>query len=211
MSEVVTILVVDDHPVVRQGLRTFLGSRPGLEVVGEAGDGDEAVRKARHLQPDVVVMDLVMPTVDGIEATRRILAERPGTRVVVLTSFTDSDRVVPALRAGAAGYLHKDAEPRELEEAVRAAARGESTLSVRAASTVVREVSDRVELPPLTPREREVLGLLGRGLTNRLIARNLGVSEKTVKTHVGNVLAKLGVADRTQAALYAVRHGLVDD
>ena len=207
-SDAVRVLVVDDHPVVREGLRGFLASRPGLEVVGEAADGEEAVRKARHLRPDVVLMDLVMPGTDGVEATRQIVAADAEIRVVVLTSFTDDDRVLPAVRAGAAGYLHKDASPSELEDAVRAAARGDAPLSPRAAARVLQTVHAEPAPPPLTPREREVLALLGQGLTNRLIARELGLSEKTVKTHVGNVLAKLGVADRTQAALYAVRHGL---
>ena len=210
-ASTIRILVVDDHPVVRQGLRGFLGSRPGLEVIGEAADGDEAVRKARHLHPDVVLMDLVMPGTDGVEATKQIVAQDEDVRVVVLTSFTDDERVVPAVRAGAAGYLHKDATPAELERAVRAAARGEAPLSPRAAARVLQSMTAEPAGPDLTPREREVLGLLGEGLTNRLIARRLGVSEKTVKTHVGNVLAKLGVSDRTQAALWAVRHGLVGD
>ncbi|HEY8339097.1 MAG TPA: response regulator transcription factor [Egibacteraceae bacterium] len=210
-ASTIRILVVDDHPVVRQGLRGFLGSRPGLEVIGEAADGDEAVRKARHLHPDVVLMDLVMPGTDGVEATKQIVAQDEDVRVVVLTSFTDDERVVPAVRAGAAGYLHKDATPAELERAVRAAARGEAPLSPRAAARVLQSMTAEPAGPDLTPREREVLALLGEGLTNRLIARRLGVSEKTVKTHVGNVLAKLGVSDRTQAALWAVRHGLVGD
>ena len=210
-ASTIRILVVDDDPVVRQGVRGFLGSRPGLEVVAEAADGDEAVRKARHLHPDVVLMDLVMPGTDGVEATKQIVAQDEDVRVVVLTSFTDDERVVPAVRAGAAGYLHKDATPAELERAVRAAARGEAPLSPRAAARVLQSMTAEPAGPDLTPREREVLALLGEGLTNRLIARRLGVSEKTVKTHVGNVLAKLGVSDRTQAALWAVRHGLVGD
>ena len=209
-ASTIRILVVDDHPVVRQGLRGFLGSRPGLEVIGEAADGDEAVRKARHLHPDVVLMDLVMPGTDGVEATKQIVAADHDVRVVVLTSFTDDERVVPAVRAGAAGYLHKDASPAELEQAVRAAARGDAPLSPRAAARVLQSMTSEAPGPALTPREREVLALLGEGLTNRLIARRLDVSEKTVKTHVGNVLAKLGVSDRTQAALWAVRHGLVE-
>lgn len=209
-SATVRVMVVDDHPVVREGLRGFLSSRPGLEVVAEAGDGEEAIRKARHLRPDVVLMDLVMPGTDGVEATKQIVAADHDVRVVVLTSFTDDERVVPAVRAGAAGYLHKDASPAELEQAVRAAARGDAPLSPRAAARVLQSMTSEAPGPALTPREREVLALLGEGLTNRLIARRLDVSEKTVKTHVGNVLAKLGVSDRTQAALWAVRHGLVE-
>jgi two-component system, NarL family, response regulator LiaR len=211
------VLVCDDHPIVRQGLRTFLSSRPGLEVVGEAADGAEAQRKARHLAPDVVLMDLVMPGVGGVEATAGIVAERPGTKVLVLTSFLEDEAVLDAVRAGAVGYLLKDAEPDALEAAVRAAHRGEALLDPRVAPTVLREAAKaRAAAPPpalaaLTVREREVLGLLGRGLTNRRIARELGVAEKTVKTHVSNVLAKLGVRDRTQAAVLAVREGLAGD
>jgi NarL family two-component system response regulator LiaR len=209
----IRVLVCDDHPVVRQGLRTFLDGRGGIEVVAEAADGEEALRKARHLHPDVVLMDLVMPGAGGVETTRRLVAEHPDVKVVVLTSFTDSDQVVPAVRAGAAGYLLKDAEPSQVEAAIRAAARGEALLDPRASATVLAEVS-RPAAPArrsdaLTAREREVLSLIGQGLTNRLIARELRVAEKTVKTHVSNLLAKLGVTDRTQAALLAVREGVV--
>jgi two-component system, NarL family, response regulator LiaR len=207
----IRVLVCDDHPVVRQGLRAFLDARPGIAVVGEAGDGAEVLRKVTHLSPDVVLMDLVMPDVDGVEATRRITAGHPGTRVVVLTSFGDEARVLEAVRAGAAGYLFKDADPDEVEAAVRAVHRGEAPLAPRAAATVLRQVSHPPAPSPLdrlTAREREVLTLLAAGRTNRLIARTLGVSEKTVKTHVSNLLAKLGVEDRTQAALLAVREGL---
>lgn len=211
----IRLLVCDDHPVVRQGLRTFLESCDGLEVAAEAADGAEAVRKARHLAPDVVLMDLLLPgELDGIAATEAILAERPDTRVLVLTSYTADDRVLPAVRAGAAGYLLEDVEPAALEAAVRAAHRGEGALSSRVTGAVLaaaREEPGHPGIATLTGREREVLALLGEGLTNRLIARHLGVSEKTVKTHVSHVLAKLDLADRTQAALLAAREGLTAD
>lgn len=209
----ITVLVCDDHPIVRQGLCTFLASCDGLEAVAEAGDGAEAVRKARHLEPTVVLMDLLLPgELDGIAATERILAERPATRVLVLTSYTGDDRVLPAVRAGAVGYLLKDVEPAQLEAAVRAAHRGESVLASQVTGAVLAAARPDPALPglaDLTARERDVLALLGEGLTNRLIARRLGVTEKTVKTHVSHVLGKLGVADRTQAALVAAREGVV--
>lgn len=213
MAEAIRVLVCDDHPVVRQGLRTFLGSCEGIEVVGEAADGEECLRKAPHLRPDVVLMDLVMPGMGGVEAIRQLGEASPHTKAIVLTSVTGDDEVLPAVRAGAVGYLLKDCDPDDLEAAVRAAARGESVLSPRAAARVLAEVHGgpdpvRDSLASLTPREREVLERLAQGRTNRQIARELDVAEKTVKTHVGNVLAKLGVADRTQAAVLAVRAGI---
>lgn len=211
MAEPIRVLVVDDHPVVRQGLRAFLSTLEGMEIVGEAADGEEAVRKLRHLRPDVALLDLVMPGTDGLAVLEQVAALGLPTRLIVLTSFSDTDLVVPAVRAGASGYLLKDAEPRALEEAIRAVHRGEGLLHPGAAGAVMRAVAQPppAPAPDLTPREREVLALLAQGLTNRLIARDLAVAEKTVKTHVSHVLAKLGVADRTQAALYAVREGLV--
>ena len=209
---IVRLLVVDDHPVVRQGLRTFLETRPDFEVVGEAGDGESAVAEAARLRPDVILMDLVMPGTDGLEAITRIRAADPAARIVVLTSFASADQVVPALRAGAAGYLLKDAAPGEVEAAIRAVQRGEGLLDPAVTATVLAEMARPGGSDPgygsLTPREREVLGLLGRGLTNAAIARELVVAEKTVKTHVSSILAKLRLADRTQAALYAARLGL---
>lgn len=215
MAERIRVLIADDHPVVRQGLRTFLSSRQGLEVVAEAADGAEAVRKARHLRPDVVLLDLQMPEVGGLEALTELRGLEPAPRVLVLTSFSDADLVMPAVRGGAAGYLLKDVDPAELEAAVRTVADGGSLLHPEVTAAVLAEVSSPdpaaagpAALRRLTPREAEVLALIAEGLTNRRIARRLGVAEKTVKTHVSNVLAKLGLGDRTQAALYAVRHGV---
>jgi DNA-binding NarL/FixJ family response regulator len=212
----VRLLVVDDHPVVRQGLRTFLETRADFAVVGEAGDGDTAVAEAARLQPDVILMDLVMPGVDGVEAINRIRATNPGARILVLTSFASAEQVLPALRAGAAGYLLKDAAPAEVEAAIRAVHRGEGLLDPAITATVLAEVSRPAAeatdtdagFASLTRREREVLALLGRGMTNATIARELFVAEKTVKTHVSSILAKLRLSDRTQAALYAARLGL---
>jgi DNA-binding NarL/FixJ family response regulator len=206
---VIRVLVADDHAVVRQGLRTFLGLQDDMEVVGEAADGAEAVEAVERLRPDVVLMDMVMPGVDGLEAIRRVLAARPETRVVVLTSYADEEKVVPAVRAGAAGYLLKDVQPSDLAAAIRTVAAGGALLAPAVTARVLREVqAGGAPDPGLTAREREVLGLLARGLTNRQIAGELVLSEKTVKTHVSNILGKLGVPDRTQAALYAVRLGL---
>jgi NarL family two-component system response regulator LiaR len=211
LAESIRVLVVDDHAVVREGLRAFLDLQDGIDVVGEASDGDEAIVAAEDLRPDVVLMDLVMPRLDGL-AAMRVLRERvPGARVIVLTSFLDDEKVLPALRAGAAGYLLKNAAPQELARAIRAASAGEVLLDPVVAARLVDTLAGGVEpLDRLTPREREVLELIGRGFPNKLIARELGLSEKTVKTHVGHVLAKLGVTDRTQAAVVAVRAGLVE-
>jgi NarL family two-component system response regulator LiaR len=211
VTEPIRVLVVDDHAVVREGLRTFLALQDGIEVIGEAVDGAEAVDAAEHLRPDVVLMDLVMPRLDGVAAMRVLRERLPGARVVVLTSFLDDDKLLPALRAGAAGYLLKNAPPQEVARAVRAAHVGEALLDpVVAARLVEALAAGKDPLDRLTPREREVLELIGRGFPNKLIARELGLSEKTVKTHVGHVLAKLGVTDRTQAAVAAVRAGLVE-
>jgi DNA-binding NarL/FixJ family response regulator len=210
VAESISVLIVDDHAVVREGLRSFLELQEGIEVVGEAGDGEAALREAEALRPAVILMDLVMPRLDGVGAMRELRVRLPSTRVIVLTSFVDDERLLPALRAGAAGYLLKNSEPSEVTRAIRAAHDGEALLDPVVAARLVREISD----PPasaqdrLTPRERQVLALIARGLPNKLIARELEISEKTVKTHVGHVLAKLGVSDRTQAALHAVRAGL---
>jgi DNA-binding NarL/FixJ family response regulator len=208
----IRVLVVDDHPVVRQGLGSFLSSREGIEVVGEAADGEAALGELRRLRPDVVLMDLVMPGAGGVAAIRRITAEYPEVRTLVLTSFSSEDDVIPAVAAGAVGYLLKDVAPVELEAAVRAAFRREATLSPEVMTRVMAEVArgsaTTAELDGLTPREIDVLRLLAAGRSNRALASELYVSERTVKAHVSNILAKLHVTDRTQAALWAVRHGL---
>jgi RNA polymerase sigma factor (sigma-70 family) len=207
---VIRVLVVDDHAFVRDGLRAFLDLQDGIEVVGEAADGEEAIAAAERLEPDVVLIDLVMPGLGGVAAIRELRERLPEVRAIVLTSFLDEDKLLPALRAGAAGYLLKNSAPAEVARAVRAACAGEAVLDPTAAARLIDTLA-RVEEPleRLTPREREVLVLLGRGFPNKQIARELGLAEKTVKTHVGHVLAKLGVADRTQAAIVAVRVGLV--
>jgi len=209
-DDAIRVLVVDDHAVVREGLRTFLSLQDGIEVVGEAADGREAVAAAERERPDVVVMDLVMPRLDGVQAMRELRERVPRARVIVLTSFLDDDRLLPAIRAGAAGYLLKNVEPAELARAVRAADAGEALIDPVVAARLVdalADADDRRDEQPLTAREQEVLDLIARGYANKRIALELGIAEKTVKTHVGHVLAKLGVADRTQAALYATRVG----
>jgi NarL family two-component system response regulator LiaR len=209
---VIRVLIADDHAVVRRGLRTFLELQEEIEVVGEAGDGEQALTEAERLDPDVILLDLVMPHVDGIAALHGLRERSPRSRVIVLTTFLDDDKLLPAVRAGAAGYLLKDVEPKELVGAIRTVHAGEALLHPAAAARVMAELVDAARPTPaalLTPRENEVLALIARGRSNKVIARELGVSEKTVKTHVSNLLGKLGVADRTQAALYAVREGLV--
>jgi NarL family two-component system response regulator LiaR len=211
MTKRITVLIADDHPVVRQGVRTVLEVQEGLELAGEASDGAEAVQLVQQSLPDVVLMDLVMPGVDGIEATRQIRDLSPSTKVIVLTSFDDDERVFPAIKAGAAGYLMKDVPPAELAEAVRRVHRGEALVAPSVAAKLMQEVAGRKPaIADLTERELDVLRLVARGLSNKLIARELVISEKTVKTHVSNILAKLHLADRTQAALYAVRERLVE-
>jgi NarL family two-component system response regulator LiaR len=201
----IRVLIADDHAVVRQGLRTFLDLQDDMEVVGEAGDGEEALALASELAPDVVLIDLVMPRVDGIEAIRRLREDAPSVRAIVLSSFVDDDKLFPAVRAGAAGYLLKDVQPQELVEAIRTVHGGGALLHPQVAARLLQDMAE----DPLTPREHDVLALIGRGMPNKLIARELALSEKTVKAHVSSILAKLGVTDRTQAALYAVREGLV--
>ena len=203
------ILIADDHHVVRQGLRTYLRVDPELEVVGEAEDGAEAVRLARRLRPDVVLMDLIMPELDGIAAIRQIRSELPDTEVMALTSVLEDASVVEAVRAGAIGYLLKNTRAQELRLAIKAAAQGQVQLSPKAAARLMREVAAPERPETLSEREVEVLRLLARGLANKEIARDLSIAEKTVKTHVSSILGKLGVQSRTQAALYAGRIGLV--
>jgi two-component system, NarL family, response regulator LiaR len=212
MPDPIRVLIVDDHSVVREGLRAFLELQDGFEVVGEAADGEKAIVSATRLRPNVILMDLVMPQLDGVAAMRRLREEVPDARVIVLTSFLDDDKLLPALRAGASGYLLKNAEPQELARAVRAAHSGEAVLDPVVAARLVETLAaadGQEPLDRLTPREREVLVLVGRGFSNKRIAKELGIAEKTVKTHVGHVLAKLGVTDRTQAAVVAVRSGIV--
>jgi NarL family two-component system response regulator LiaR len=220
--ERIRVLIVDDHQVVRRGLRTFLELQEDIEVAGEAGDGQAGVEEASRLEPDVVLMDIVMPRLDGIEATRRIKEIQPGIGVIALTSFAGDDQVLPALEAGASSYLLKDVTPEDLVEAIRAVHRGEPRLHPDA----LRKVMEAAMGPPvggarppaaspppgdLTERELEVVALVAQGLSNREIAESFVISEKTVKTHIGHILAKLELKDRTQLAIYAIRHGLAGD
>ena len=207
----IRVLIADDHAVVRQGLRTYLELQDDVEVVAEAADGEEAVAAAAQHAPDVVLLDLVMPGLDGIAALPRLLEVAPAARVLVLTSFGEDERLFTALRGGAAGFLLKDTEPAELARAIRTAHAGHAPLSPAVASRVVEQLANGGRpraADVLTPRELEVLQLIAQGRSNKRIALELGVAEKTVKTHVGHVLAKLDLSDRTQAALYAVREGL---
>ncbi|AGM09825.1 response regulator transcription factor [Amycolatopsis keratiniphila] len=204
----ITIMLVDDHPVVREGLRGMLEAEPDLSVVGEAGSGDEAVALSRVKQPDVILMDLRMPGLDGVGATRKILADRPGQRIVVLTTYeTDAD-ILRAVEAGASGYLLKDASRAELAGAIRAASRGETVLAPSVAGKLVNRVRNPTA-PPLSAREIEVLRLVARGSTNADIGRTLHISEATVKTHLLRVFGKLDVSDRTAAVTTAMRLGLL--
>jgi DNA-binding NarL/FixJ family response regulator len=205
----IRILIADDHAVVRQGLRMFLGLDPDLEVIGEAVDGAEAVRLAHELRPDVVLMDLLMPAMDGIAATAAIRGELPDIEVIALTSVLEDASVVGAVRAGAIGYLLKDTQSDELRRAIKAAASGQVQLAPQAAARLMREVRAPESPEALTERETAVLRLLAVGKANKEIARELSVGEQTVKSHVSNILAKLGVQSRTQAALHAARIGLV--
>jgi len=214
MGEELTVLLVDDHALVRQGVRAFLETEPDIVVVAEAASGEEAVRLAAEHAPDVALMDLVMPGLDGVEATRRLTRASPRTRVIMLTSYHEDEHIVPALRAGALSYLLKDVGPEDLVAAVRNAAAGEAVLHPRVASRVVRELRGerRDMIDPwheLSDREMEVLRLVAEGLSNAEIAARLVIGEKTVKSHVSNILGKLQLADRTQATAYAWREGLV--
>jgi two-component system, NarL family, response regulator LiaR len=210
----IRILIADDHAIVRKGLVTLISTEPGMELVGQAEDGLEAVFKTRSLQPDVILLDLVMPRLGGLEAIGQIKEENPAARILVLTSFAEDDKVFPAIKAGALGYLLKDASPEQLLQAIRDVYHGESSLHPTIARKLIRELNQPSDLPPseepLTGRELEVLKLVAQGLTNQEIAGKLVVTERTVTTHVSNLLAKLHLANRTQAALYAIREGLVD-
>jgi NarL family two-component system response regulator LiaR len=211
---VITVLIVDDHKVVRDGMQFLLEQEPGIEVVGQCADGHEAVATVAQLVPAVVLLDLLMPGLDGLGALRRIKARSPTTKVVVLTSYTGEDRLFDAIKAGATSYLLKTAGAREVIGAVRAAARGDSVLDPAVAALVLEELRGPApQASPrgaqLTPREAEVLALVARGRSNRAIGEELFIGEETVKTHISNILAKLHLADRTQAAIYALRQGLV--
>jgi NarL family two-component system response regulator LiaR len=213
MTKTIRVLVVDDHPIVRQGLADLIDIEPGMALVGEAADGEEAVHQARALQPDVVVMDLMMPRKDGIEAIQDIQAAGIDTRILVVTSFAEDEKVFAALKAGALGYLLKDSSPSELLTAIRDVYQGESSLHPTIARKLIREIRAPAEdLPPtedpLTAREVDVLKLVARGLTNQEIGEQLYISGRTVGTHISNILGKLHLANRTQAALYALREGL---
>lgn len=211
----IRVLIVDDHAVVRTGLRVFFDLQPDIEVVGEAADGSEGVAMARRLEPDVILMDLLMPNMDGITAIARVKAERPETEIVTMTSFIEEDKVTAALEAGASGYVLKDAEAEEVAAAVRAAFAGEVHLDPAVARLLARRMRQRKSpeeslAEPLTDREKDVLNLLGQGMSNKEIGTALFITERTARTYVSNILGKLGLASRTQAALYAVEHRLVE-
>jgi NarL family two-component system response regulator LiaR len=213
MSQAIRVLIVDDHTIVRKGIRALLAEIEGIEVVGEADNGQEAIAQADTLHPDVILMDLAMPKMDGIEATRQIKASQPESRILVMTSFAADDKVFPAIKAGALGYLLKESAPEDLVQAIRQIHRGESSLHPTIARKVLQEIThppDRPPTPnPLTEREAEVLRLVAQGLSNQDIARKLNISDPTVRTHVSNIMSKLHLATRIQAALYALREGLV--
>jgi NarL family two-component system response regulator LiaR len=216
----IKVLIVDDHTIVRQGLRMFIDLQSDMEVVGEGTNGIEAVELATQLNPDVILLDLIMPQMDGVEATRKISEGVPQSRVLILTSFAEDDKVFPAIRAGAHGYLLKDIQPNDLVQAVRESCQGKAQLHPDVIRRLMKAVSNNApaqevkqtlvnnDMQVLTEREREVLDLIARGLSNREIAEQMVISEKTVKTHVSNLLSKLGLGDRTRAAIWALKHGL---
>ncbi len=210
--ETIELVIVDDHGVVRSGVKALIETEPNLKVVGEASDGREALTKVKAQNPDVVLMDLVMPEMDGVEATGEITKLSPTPKVLILTSFSEEERIIQAIKAGASGYLIKDASPDELVQAIKDVYQGESTLDPKVAGTVLRSVQSEPETSTeeLTDREIEVLELLAEGLPNEDIAEKLYISERTVRSHVSNILAKLDLTNRTQAALYAVREGVAD-
>ncbi len=214
MTETIRILIADDHAIVRRGLRSLIDSEPGMVLVGEAVDGADAVKKAIALRPDVILLDMVMPRQDGLQAIKGIKAQLPEARILVLTSFAEDDKVFPAIKAGALGYLLKDSSPDDLVEAIQDVYQGESSLHPTIARKLIRELNEPSDLPPteepLTKREVDILRLVAQGLMNQEIADSLVLSEWTVRTHVRNILAKLHLANRTQAALYALREGLAN-
>ncbi|HET9496367.1 MAG TPA: response regulator transcription factor [Chloroflexia bacterium] len=212
-SEKISVVIVDDHAIVRQGLRTYLETHSDIEVMAEASNGSEAVEVAREKLPDIVLMDLVMPVMDGVEATRAVTAASPSTRVIVLTSFSEDEKVFASIKAGAQGYLMKDVLPSELVRAIRTVHRGEAQLDPEIARKLMQEFTNPQPTTPkhdLTDRELEVLRLIAQGKSNKDISDELVLSEKTVKTHVSNILQKLHLSDRTQAAVYALRQKLVE-
>lgn len=212
MNKPIRVLIAEDHAIVRKGIRALLTIEPGIEVVGEAQDGHQAITEAHRLRPDVILMDLVMPQADGISAIRHITACQPEARILVLTSFATDDKIFPAIQAGALGYLLKDSGPHELVQAIHQVHRGESSLHPLVARKLLQELSHSPVQPtppdPLTEREIEVLQMVAQGQSNREIAAQLMISETTVRTHVSNILSKLHLSSRTQAALYALRQGL---
>lgn len=214
MNKTIRILIADDHALVRKGLITLLASEPGIEVVGEAADGVEVVWKARSLKPDVILLDMLMPRQNGLEAIEQIKGENPQARILVITSFADDQMVFPAIKAGALGYLLKDSSPQQLLQAIQDVYKGESSLHPTIALKLIRELNRSSELPPtgdpLTERELGILKLVAQGLSNQEIAERLVISERTVGNHIGNILSKLHLANRTQAALYALREGIAD-
>ena len=214
MAESISVLLVDDHAMVRQGVKAFLVTQPDLSVVGEAGSGEEAIKLAAQLIPDVILMDLIMPSMDGVEATRRVKQVSPRSQIVVLTSYHEDEHIFPALKAGALSYILKDVSAEELAAAVRKAAAGEAVLHPRVAARVIKELQGRRAEAPnpfteLSERELEVLKLIADGMSNAGMAEKLVLSEKTIKGHVSNILSKLHLVDRTQAAVYAWREGVV--
>jgi NarL family two-component system response regulator LiaR len=208
----IRVLIADDHSIVRKGIKALLATEPDIEVVGEASDGREAVAEVEKRQPDVILMDMVMPNMDGIEAIRRITAKQPDARIMVLTSFATDEKVLPAIKAGALGYLLKDSGPEELVQAIHQVYLGQSSLHPSIARKLLQEFSRPASRPsspePLTERELEVLRLVAKGMSNRQIADQMVISEATVRTHVSNILSKLHLASRTEAALYALREGI---
>jgi NarL family two-component system response regulator LiaR len=214
MAENIRVLIVDDHAVVREGQRALIATEPGMELVGEGADGIEAIQLTKSLKPDVLLIDLLMPRMGGIEAIQKIKAENSKVNILVLTSFAEDEKVFSAIKAGALGYLLKDATPQELLDAIRQVYRGEPSMDSAVANKLMRELQRSSDLPlteePLTEREVDVLKLVAQGLTNQDIAEKLVISERTVRTHVSHILDKLHLANRTQAALYALREGFAD-
>ena len=212
MGDTIRLLIADDHAIVRAGLRALIATEPGLELVAEASDGVEAVSKVHTLKPDVILLDMMMPRMDGLGAIEEIMKAQPNARILVLTSFAEDDKVFPAIKAGALGYLLKDSSPQELLQAIRNVHQGEASLHPTIARKLMRELNQPTNLPPttdpLTEREVEVLRLVAQGLSNDDIAEKLVVSERTVRTHVSHILDKLHLANRTQMALYAIREGI---